>query len=49
MKPLKPSMREKKRYLLLSGSFTRKDVENANFKVRWNTWICQSISDVDKR
>lgn len=29
MKPLKPSMREKKRYLLLKGEFSRKDVEEA--------------------
>jgi len=29
MKSLKPSMREKKRYLKLSGSFTKKDVEKA--------------------
>lgn len=27
MKPLKPSFREKKRYLLLSGKFTRKEAE----------------------
>jgi len=32
MKSLKPSMREKKRYLLLSGNFTRKEVENAIMK-----------------
>ena len=32
LKPLKPSMREKKRYLLLSGKFTRKEVENAIMK-----------------
>jgi len=29
MKSLKPSMREKKRYLLLKGSFTKSDAENA--------------------
>ena len=29
MKPLKPSMREKKRYLMLKGNFTRKEVEDA--------------------
>ena len=29
MKPLKPSMREKKRYLMLKGSFTKKEVEDA--------------------
>ena len=29
MKPLKPSMREKKRYLHLKGNFTRKEVEDA--------------------
>jgi len=28
LKILKPTMRDKKRYLLLSGSFSRKDVEN---------------------
>tara|TARA_Y100000310_G_scaffold224759_1_gene226633 strand:- start:1176 stop:1436 length:261 start_codon:yes stop_codon:yes gene_type:complete len=32
MKPLKPSFREKKRYLLLSGKFSRKDVEEAIMK-----------------
>ena len=32
MKPLKPSFREKKRYLLLSGKFTRKEVENSIMK-----------------
>jgi RNase P/RNase MRP subunit POP5 len=29
MKPLKPATREKKRYLLLKGSFDKKDVEKA--------------------
>ena len=29
LKSLKPSMREKKRYLLLSGNFTKDDVEKA--------------------
>ena len=29
MKPLKPSIREKKRYLLLKGHKSKKDVENA--------------------
>ena len=29
MKSLKPSMREKKRYLLLKGKFTKKQVEDA--------------------
>ena len=29
MKPLKPSIREKKRYLLLKGKFTKADVEKA--------------------
>ena len=32
MKSLKPSMREKKRYLLLKGKFSRKDVEDAILK-----------------
>jgi len=32
MKPLKPSMREKKRYLLLEGKFSRKEVEDAIMK-----------------
>ncbi len=32
MKPLKPSMREKKRYLLLKGDFTKKEVEDAIMK-----------------
>ncbi|MFA5019625.1 MAG: hypothetical protein WC533_00850 [Candidatus Pacearchaeota archaeon] len=29
MKPLNPSFREKKRYLLLEGNFTKKQVEEA--------------------
>jgi len=29
MKSLKPSMREKKRYLLLKGDFSKQDIENA--------------------
>jgi RNase P/RNase MRP subunit POP5 len=29
LKILKPSMREKKRYLMLSGNFTKKEVESA--------------------
>jgi len=29
LKSLKPSFREKKRYLLLKGNFTKKDVEEA--------------------
>jgi RNase P/RNase MRP subunit POP5 len=32
MKPLKPSFREKKRYLMLSGKFNRKEVEGAIMK-----------------
>ena len=29
LKPLKPSMKENKRYLLLKGSFSKEDAENA--------------------
>lgn len=29
LKPLKPSMKENKRYLLLKGNFTKEDVEKA--------------------
>ncbi len=32
MKALKPSMREKKRYLLVKGEFTKKEVEDAIMK-----------------
>ncbi|MFA5992113.1 MAG: Rpp14/Pop5 family protein [Candidatus Pacearchaeota archaeon] len=32
LKPLKPSMKENKRYLLLKGNFTKKDVEEAILK-----------------
>ena len=32
LKPLKPSMREKKRYLYLNGNFTRKQVEESILK-----------------
>ncbi|MEA3330053.1 MAG: hypothetical protein U9Q06_04895 [Nanoarchaeota archaeon] len=32
MKLLKPSMRERKRYVLLKGNFTRKQVENEIMK-----------------
>ena len=32
LKSLKPSMREKKRYLLLKGDFTKKQVEDAILK-----------------
>jgi RNase P/RNase MRP subunit POP5 len=32
LKPLKPSMKENKRYLLLKGTFEKKDVEEAILK-----------------
>ena len=32
LKPLKPSMKDNKRYLLLKGSFSKSDVENAILK-----------------
>ncbi|MBS3092856.1 hypothetical protein J4466_05560 [Candidatus Pacearchaeota archaeon] len=32
LKPLKPSMKENKRYLLLKGSFSKSDVEEAVLK-----------------
>ena len=56
MKPLKPSMREKKRYLLLKGKFTKSDVEKAIMKYigilgyskASPTWISKNILAINR-
>jgi RNase P/RNase MRP subunit POP5 len=56
LKSLKPSMREKKRYLFLEGNFTKKDVEEAimnyigilGYSKATPIWISKDILSVNR-